>query len=91
MEFDEAVNAEVVKFADGKRVVAKGFPEKCRRTFARTDATGSRGKWWWLYRLRENRDRIAHEGGRYDVVMLGDSITHFWHDFDYWTESPRIN
>lgn len=89
-EFDAAVNAEVVKFADGKRVVAKGFPEKRLRTYARTDATGTRGKWWWLYRLRENRDRIAREGGQYDVVMLGDSITHFWHDFDYWTGGLKV-
>lgn len=89
-DFDAAVNAELVKFADGKRVLAEGFPAKPPRSFARTDVTGSRGKWWWIYRVRENRDRIRREGGQYDVVMLGDSITHFWHDFDYWTGGLKV-
>lgn len=89
-DFDEAVNAEFAKFIDGNRVIGEGFPAKRKRSFARTDVTGSRGKWWWIYRVRENRDRIRTEGGSYDVVMLGDSITHFWHDFDYWTGGLKV-
>ncbi len=89
-DFDAAVNAEVATFAEMDRVVAEGFPKTRPRTAARTNVTGSAGKWWWINRVRDNRDRIAREGGAYDVVMLGDSITHFWHEFDYWTGGLKV-
>ena len=33
---------------------------------------------WWVKRFARNRGLIAACGGTYDVVMLGDSITHYW-------------
>ena len=89
-DYDRTVNAEIVTFADGGRVRAEGFAKSYPKSYARTGDAGSRGKWWWIDRVRANRDRIAREGGAYDVVMLGDSITHFWHDFDYWTGGRRV-
>jgi lysophospholipase L1-like esterase len=40
--------------------------------------SSSRGEQWWIRRLRQKRDEVASSGGKYDLVMLGDSITHFW-------------
>ena len=36
------------------------------------------GGYWWLSRVEQARDAIAKAGGEMDLVMLGDSITHFW-------------
>ena len=89
----ETVNREIRLLADGKRVVWCGedvespksaLPRTCVPK-ARIDISGSRGKWWWLNRLEEKQNEIAGGGGEYDVVMLGDSITHFWEDFTYWS------
>ena len=34
---------------------------------------------WWLDRLQQNRERIAAQEDKvFDLVMLGDSITHRW-------------
>ena len=33
---------------------------------------------WWTRRLLERRSQIAESGGEFDVVFLGDSITHNW-------------
>ena len=89
----EIVNREIRLLADGKRVVWCGddtapaksqLPRTCTPT-ARTNISGSRGKWWWLNRLEEKQNEIAAGNGEFDVVMLGDSITHFWEDFTYWS------
>ena len=58
-------------------------PDSCRPT-TRFDAVGSRGEWWWLTRLAERRSQIVASGGEFDLVMLGDSITHFW-EYDYFS------
>ena len=51
------------------------------RPATRIDAAGSRGEWWWLTRLAERRAQIMASDGEFDLVMVGDSITHFW-EFD---------
>ena len=33
---------------------------------------------WWIGKFARNRERIASCGGELDIVMLGDSITHYW-------------
>ena len=38
----------------------------------------SRGEEWWARRMLEKRGQIAASDGEFDLVMLGDSITHFW-------------
>ena len=89
----ETVNREIRLLADGRHVVwcgpsvpeeAPALPRPCVPK-ARTGVSGTRGKWWWLNRLEEKQDEIAAGPGEYDVVMLGDSITHFWEDFTYWS------
>lgn len=35
---------------------------------------------WWLNRLVSRRNRIADAAGEFDLVMIGDSITHFWEE-----------
>lgn len=49
--------------------------------------SGSRGADWWGRRLLEKRNQIADSKGEFDVVMMGDSITHFWenHGGDVYT------
>ena len=40
---------------------------------------GPFGDLWWLNRLHNRREQVvARKGKTVDVVMLGDSITHFW-------------
>lgn len=58
-------------------------PAACRPQ-TRFDAVGSRGEWWWLTRLAERRSQIAASDGEFDLVMIGDSITHFW-EYDYFS------
>ena len=57
--------------------------------FGRVDATTPttricesswRGYDWWGDRLARNRDTIKASGGAIDVVLAGDSITHFWEE-----------
>ena len=40
--------------------------------------SASRGGDWWGQRLLEKRNQIVDSKGEFDVVLLGDSITHFW-------------
>lgn len=35
---------------------------------------------WWLDRLQTKREEIAASNGEFDIVFLGDSITHFWEE-----------
>ena len=40
---------------------------------------GPFGAWWWLNRLYNRRSQaVAAKGKTVDVVLMGDSITHFW-------------
>ncbi len=36
--------------------------------------------YWWLYRMFVKRSEILASDGRFDVVLFGDSITHYWED-----------
>jgi lysophospholipase L1-like esterase len=38
----------------------------------------SQGSDWWLERLFERRSQITSSKGHFDIVMVGDSITHHW-------------
>lgn len=35
---------------------------------------------WWLDRLELKRKQITNAKGEFDLVLFGDSITHFWED-----------
>jgi len=37
-----------------------------------------RGIDWWAARLKEKRSQIVRSTGEFDLVLFGDSITHFW-------------
>lgn len=39
---------------------------------------GFYGSRWWLSRVEQARDYVQYAKGRLDLIMLGDSITHFW-------------
>ncbi len=43
-----------------------------------TPYSSSRGAWWWTVRNASRRDLIAKSGGKFDLVLMGDSIMHFW-------------
>ena len=87
---DAAFDREIRKFADGKLVVWTGDPtppEKLARKDVSTTPESRIGwfeHWfkddpdWWLKRLKAKRDEIRKGPGTYDLVMLGDSITHRW-------------
>jgi len=42
-----------------------------------------RGGLWWKPRHEAKLAEIASGGGAYDLVLLGDSITHYWEDKPY--------
>lgn len=37
-----------------------------------------RGIDWWAARMKAKRTQIAESRGEFDLVLFGDSITHFW-------------
>ena len=47
---------------------------------------GFYGHYWWLSRVEQARDDVQKANGEMDLVMLGDSITHFWQQnhLDHW-------
>lgn len=49
------------------------------RTTDKTRDPGLFGDYWWANRfLSRHRQIVSLKGGSVDVVMIGDSITHFW-------------
>ena len=44
----------------------------------RTEGPKGKRVFWWYNRMKEKRDAIRASGGTFDVVMIGDSITHWW-------------
>lgn len=59
-------------------VFAAGVIRDCKCAVPRDKVMGVHHG-WWLDRLQQNRERIAAKtDGRFDLVMLGDSITHRW-------------
>ena len=84
---DEVVNRELRRMADGKAVIwtnpEKGKPltvpaRRATRPLSRFDAKNFGLKAWWLDRLAKKRAQIRASGGKIDLVMFGDSITHHW-------------
>ena len=75
----EAVSAEMRRFADGTNVVwGDIYMELPGARVLQSGGGGTRPPGWWEDRLARNRAQIAASGGKIDVVLLGDSITHFW-------------
>ena len=75
----EAVAAEMRLFADGTNVVWGDILMELPATrVLQSGGGGTRPPGWWEDRLARNRAQIAASGGKIDVVLLGDSITHFW-------------
>ena len=89
------VNREIRTLENERHVVWMGGPDvspagdvslpRTCRPVSRLSASGSHGRWWWANRLEERQDLIARSGGVFDIVMFGDSITHFWEDFPHWS------
>ena len=48
--------------------------------FRYTPYSRNNGEWWWIRRMAERREKIANSGGSFDLVLMGDSITHFWEE-----------
>jgi len=84
------IDREILKYA-GKcsnvtaRTVSPAATPKspfCNACMPRTrvmEHHSARGTDWWTDRLEVKRDQIRRQpGAEYDVVMLGDSITHFF-------------
>ena len=90
------VDRELLKYADKcsnvtTRAVSPELARKsplCNACAPKTrvmEYHGARGTDWWTDRLQIKRDQILRQPqGEFDVVMFGDSITHFfeWPYFD---------
>lgn len=61
------------------QALTPGQPEALRPV-TRIAQPSFRGTDWWGDRLRRNRGLIREAKGRIDIVLAGDSITHFWED-----------
>lgn len=84
------IDAILKRDANDDRVLANAYPAHApaweggdrpvaAMPFTRINAySSSRGERWWFRRLKEKRNQIAASGGEIDLVMMGDSITHFW-------------
>ena len=98
--FAAVVNGELRRFAGMKDVRLEGFPpdaasrsdvQGAESAVSRIDDTSStRGAWWWLRRLAQKNREIRRSGGAFDLVMIGDSITHFWEGCAYWTAGRAV-
>ena len=72
-------------FADEK--VDQSLPVACRPAHRLDVDSKHNGRKWWARRLAAKRKEIAEGPGEYDLVMVGDSITHFWdRESAYWTQ-----
>ena len=85
----DAVDLEIRKLADGKRVVWQGTKtleakapdgvSPAVHPVSRISGADFGVHDWWLCRLADKRREVAAlKDGQVDLVMLGDSITHFW-------------
>lgn len=89
--FESVVNKELRKFSAIDGVDLASFPRDGEmQGLARTESFSStRGPWWWFYRLAQKNRQISRLDGKVDLVMVGDSITHFWEGCAYWS-SGRV-
>lgn len=79
-EDDAVVNRELCFLADAKFRLA-GPPSRRPDNeegshLWRTEGKGESRRHWWYERLRDKRAEALASGGEFDIVMMGDSITH---------------
>ena len=87
-ERNALANREIRKFCDDRKYFwdGEGGEEAPSNSYSvsRVAAVGRRwtngvfGVRWWLSRVASGRAAVARAKGDLDIVMLGDSITHFW-------------
>ena len=65
-----------VKWAGPKRT--GGDEEDGSHLFRMERRGDGKDYFWWYERMKEKRDAIRAAGGAFDIVMMGDSITHWW-------------
>ena len=65
----------------GERAYATNALPESLRPVTRFCQPSGRGENWWGDRLVRNRNFIRDHRGGIDLVMVGDSITHFWEDY----------
>jgi beta-glucosidase len=77
-----AVNREMLWFRDNKKVfcgVKADRPDyEAGSHLWRTENKNGKRHFWWYERMKEKRDEIRASDGDFDIVMMGDSITHWW-------------
>ena len=82
------VNREIRKFCDERKYfwIGEGGEEAPMNVLSISRVTAANNRWtngvfgvrWWLSRVAAGRAAVARAEGDLDLVMLGDSITHFW-------------
>ena len=87
-ERNALVNRELRKFCDERKYFwsAEGGEEAPSNSLSVSRVTAANQRWtngvfgvrWWLSRVAAGRASVARAKGDLDLVMLGDSITHFW-------------
>lgn len=87
-ERNALANREIRKFCDGRKYFwdGEGGEEAPSNSLSASRVTAANNRWtngvfgvrWWLSRVAAGRDSVARAKGELDLVMLGDSITHFW-------------
>ena len=87
-ERNALANREICKFCDGRKYFwdGEGGEQAPSNTYSVSRVTAANNRWtngvfgarWWLSRVAAGRAAVVHSKGELDLVMLGDSITHFW-------------
>ena len=67
------------RYAECVRLPAYGNENRTLNPVTRImERHSERGLDWWSSRLLEKRNQIVAADGQFDLVMFGDSITHYW-------------
>ena len=87
-ERNALANREICKFCDGRKYFwdGDGGEQAPSNSYSVSRVTAANNRWtngvfgvrWWLSRVASGRAAVARAKGELDLVMLGDSITHFW-------------
>ena len=87
-ERNALANREICKFCDGRKYFwdGEGGEQAPSNSYSVSRVTAANNRWtngvfgvrWWLSRVAAGRDAVARAKGELDLVMLGDSITHYW-------------
>ena len=79
LDAPEAAVNEMLKFTNGTDVICGDISMEMPATrVMQSGGGGTRPPGWWEDRFARNREMIRTSGGHFDLVLLGDSITHFW-------------